>query len=295
MRARIHIGFNSRKRPWPLIRTILEEVGCSDLARQGPDPYNYYSATFSADAPELERLRALLVDEGLTWVERREHSYSESELRAAPFLELIIRTAEKGRGGPVYGTRYDLSHACPQCGTGAVQTSPLVLDPAEIPKAGEIFQTLDHEVLVSPALAQALKDAKVSGLVLGEVGSKTGTPLPWVQFRSEVELPPMDPATRGIIRSSGSDSPCPGCGRDGYFHTVKWPSEIAYAASRVDPDALPDVVHTHERFGLSRLREPFTDSHVAQPLLLVKPTVYDILKRRKVRRVAFHPVRIVDG
>jgi rRNA maturation protein Nop10 len=296
MKARVSVMFNSRDRPWPVVRRILEDAGQLDLARRGPNPYaNNYNATFAADTPELARLRTALTEEGLTWLERREHLYTEAELWAAPLLELIVRVAEKGRGGPTYGTQYDLSQACPQCGTGAVQISPLVLAPVEIPKTGAIFQTFHSEMLVAPMLAQALKEAGVTGLTLGEVRSKAGRPLPWVQLLSTTELPPMAPQTRGIIRGTGPDSPCPGCGRDGYFHTTKWPSEIAYATSQVTPDPLPDVVHTYERFGRSWLREPFEQSRFAQPLLLVKPKVYDIFKRQKVRRVEFHPVRLVDS
>lgn len=291
MKARVSVMFNSRDRPWPVVRRILEDAGQRDLARRGPNPHaNNYSATLAADAPELARLRAALAEEGLTWLERREHLYTTAELRAVPFLRLIIRTAEKGRGGPTYGTQYDLSQACPQCGTGAIQTSPLILDPAEIPKGGAIFQTFQHEVLVSPALAQTLRETEVTGLTLDEVRAKSGATLPWVQLLSTTELPPMAPATEGILR----ERPCPNCGRDGHFDNAKEPLQIFYPASQVTPHSLPDVVHTYECFGLSRLREPFEQSRFANPLLLVKPKVYDVFKRQKVRGLEFHPVRTID-
>lgn len=295
MRRKVVVMIYARQRPWPALQRLFAGAGCPRLAERGPSLLGFYDATLAEDAPELARLRAALAEAGITWSERREIAYTTAELRAAPLLRLIVRSAEQGRGRPTYGTRYDLLRACPRCGTGALQISPLVLDPAEIPKSGAIFQTLDHEVLVSPALGQALQETGVSGLTLGHAVSATGVTLPWLQILSAGELPPMDPATTGIIRGTGPDSPCPRCGRDGYFGIPKEPAQIVYHTGRVNPDALPDVVHTYERFGLSRLREPFAQSHFANPLLLVKPKVYDVFKQQKVRRVEFHPARLVDS
>ncbi len=228
--------------------------------------------------------------------EPHEAAFTQPEILAAPLLRLIIRRAEKGLGGPTYGTRYDLSEACPRCGTGARQVSPLVLDRAEIPKGGHIFRTLDRDILISPELGQSLRDAGVSGFMLGEVKSKTGKTLSsWVQLLSEVELPPMDPTIRGIVKGTGLDSPCPRCGRDGHFAIPKVRSQIVYRAGQVDLHSLPDVVHTYECFGLSRLREPFEQSHFATPLLLVKPKVIKVFQRHKVRRLEFDPVKIIDA
>jgi hypothetical protein len=63
------------------------------------------------------------------------------------------------------------------------------------------------------------------------------------------------------------------------------------------PDSLPDIVHTWECFGNSRLAAP-DDRYLpgpwfAQPLLLVKPAVAELLAHLGVRRLAFDPVRIV--
>ena len=75
-----------------------------------------------------------------------------------------MRTAERAHPGPRCGTRYDLSNACPLCGTGAIQVSPLFLNPAGVPGKGHIFQTVDHEKLVSLQLAQALAQAGIRGV-----------------------------------------------------------------------------------------------------------------------------------
>jgi hypothetical protein len=58
---------------------------------------------------------------------------------------------------------------------------------------------------------------------------------------------------------------------------------------------LPDVVHTYECFGNSVLRVPFKDSHFPQPLVLVKPKVFEAFEKSKVRSVEFIPIRLADG
>ena len=222
---------------------------------------------------------------------RKEHIYTRRELLDSPLLQFLVRTSEKGYGVPYYGTKYDLSQACPRCGSGARQTSPLVLKRSDTPSRGDIFQTMDYEYLVSPALAQGLREARLSGLELRQAVAHTDNrPLPWYQIVSSRELPPMSGLTRGILR----ERPCPLCGRDGHFQSAFNPIEIAYDRGAVNVDELPDVIHTCECFGNGNLLEPFEESHIARPLLIVKPTVFQVFENHKVRRVEFVPVKVVD-
>jgi hypothetical protein len=231
-----------------------------------------------------------LSNEVIDWSERRERVFTTAELEAAPLLWLIIRTMEHGSGGPHYGTQYDLSKACPSCGTGAIQTSSLRLNPSQIPNKGAILQTFDHDRLISSELAQALKEAKITGLTLRTAqSSKDLIDLRWVQLLPNVELPPMASESRGIFR----ENPCRRCARDGYFHDVHAPTEIKYDSIHVVPDKLPDAVHTYEYFGNSKLRLPFKESYLAQPLLLVKPKIFGIFRQHGVRGIEFAPVDII--
>jgi len=70
--------------------------------------------------------------------------------------------------------------------------------------------------------------------------------------------------------------------------------ELHYGGADVRPDSVPDVVCTYERFGNSALREPFNESYFAQPLILLRPRVAAVLKRQRVRAVAYDRVRLVD-
>lgn len=284
MQDLLTIQFNTRRRPWPVIRSILEQVGHGDLARE---EIGFYSVTFLRNAPEVERLRTALAKEGLTWLESRERLYTDSELATFPLLRLLA-TREGGRGGATYGTQYDLSRACPVCGTGAIQTSPLVLNTSEIPPNVEIFQTTDHEILVSSRLERVLTDAILKGLRLETAMSLDGATLPWLQLLSDMEMPPADPGSTGIVR----ERPCPYCHRDGYFDTAKEPFELMYDHASISSDSIPDAAHTHEHFGNSRIRQPFSESHFAQPLLLISPAVFHLFRRENVDGLRFDPVTI---
>jgi hypothetical protein len=293
MKTQIFLSFNIEEESWSVLRESVENAGRANIVVFAPFTaplfLSYCAMRLYENDPQLQHLRAALSDMGIKWSERRELIFTDAELEAYPLLWLSVGTAPRGYGGPTYGTEYDLSQACPQCGTGAIQITPLRLNRTEIPRRGAIFQTLDREKLVSPKLAQLLNHAEFRGLKLRRAQSHSGgKDLPWVQLISDVELPPMSASSKGILR----EGPCPHCWRDGYFHSQQ-PIELEYSSRQVDVNALPDIVHTYEHFGNSVLREPFKNSHFAQPLLLIKPRVFRFFRQQKVRELEFVPVKII--
>ena len=103
------------------------------------------------------------------------------------------------------------------------------------------------------------------------------------------ELPPMAPTTVGIVKEDGP-GPCPLCRRDGFFfnNTV---FTIRYELDLAD---VPDVSHTYEYFGLSVLRVPLTESHFAQPMPVVRGSVYARLIAAGAKDLAGYPVEVID-
>ena len=53
--------------------------------------------------------------------------------------------------------------ACPTCGTGALPTGDVLLKAGDVPKKGDVFQTLDHEHFVSERLPEAIIAASITG------------------------------------------------------------------------------------------------------------------------------------
>jgi hypothetical protein len=258
-----------------------------------PGALGVYTATIADDLLGTERLRDLLRRNGVESFVRHERTVSDEELAAAPRVVLRVDRAERGEGGPRHGTAFTLANACSRCGTGALPVGDVLLKGDDVPKRGDVFQTLDHEYFVSTRLAEALRAATVTGAELhGVRDARSGDPLPWSRLVAPFVLPRFDVETTGGVRRQ---DPCPECDRDGYFGTAQSPLELRYSLSRAELDEIPDLASTWEHFGTSRLAEPFEDSVFAQPLLVAGPRVVELLRRSNVRSVAFVPVAVGAG
>lgn len=294
MTVKLLLGFNCHGYTWAAIQRLFAAVGCADLLTHEPLPSGYCSVKIDGHDPRLSGLLARLEEKRIAVSTKRDHIHTQDELMRAPLVWLCITRAAVDDGGPTRGTQYDLSAACPRCGTGATQTSPLIIRAGKLPKAEDrhVCNTLDDDILVSGELADALRRRGISGLNLREVrSSPQREPLGWWQILPDYEMPPLAPETQGIVR----EGPCPACDRDGYFHEADIPIEMMCRREDVDIGSLPDCVRTYERFGNSRLKTPFAQSRFAAPLLLFKPVVCELFHAMGVKGVRFVPVEVCQG
>lgn len=197
---------------------------------------------------------------------------------SAPYRNVLyvitIRTQKSVYGGPKYGTTYSMKNACPQCGTGAVQEGPLKLPDLELaPK--QVALTLDFEILFGEVLAEELMDQGFDCFVHAR-HHRTQVKLPSYQLLSQKLLPPFSPRTSGYE----TERQCQACKRDGYFNIPHVPLRLHY--SQLDRHYLEhDVLATWEAFGNSRLREPYSESHIASPVLVVTQKLHEALQGLK--------------
>jgi hypothetical protein len=139
---------------------------------------------------QVERRRQGLFGFFTSWILRR--TYRPEELAAAELLE-AYPTAVFEPPGEMTGTSYDETPACPICGAGRVQTTPLTLDlrrmqpgrdidTQTIPRRKDIARTIAHEVVVSSRLAAILRE--YAGAALGPViDARSKQPSPdWFQL-----------------------------------------------------------------------------------------------------------------
>ncbi|HUG13552.1 MAG TPA: hypothetical protein VMM78_00925 [Thermomicrobiales bacterium] len=289
MRVRIQIVFGTELRPEPEMRRILAAAGLTRLASPTSRLPVVFAESFLVDDPRLARLRHTLSDEHIAWYERRQHVYDEDDLQSAPLVLLSIVRAPKGAGGPTYGTEYDLRSGCSKCGSGSEQISALYLKASDLPSKAPIVETMHGDIVVSTDIARQLEAVMSAGLELRQTRSHIDHRLlPWWQLLPAVTMPRMSLSTSGIEMGDQ----CPACRRDGHFDHLFQPLMIAYAHDDIaTPDALPDAAITWERFGLSVLKDPFTESNIAPAKLLVKPSIYHVL--RQIRGVTFDLVSIV--
>ncbi len=290
MKTRFTVLVYPRRNDLQQVERLVERIGRQYLIRGSAAYYQFAFPDHNcvADLYELASHFGFTEQQLST---RKEYAYTRSEKLAAPLLWLSVTREPEGEGGPSHGTQFDLRQACGKCGSGAKQTSPLVLNRPATPMREHIIETLDGEILISEELVAEFRRVAVTGAGLWQaVARDSSILLPWYQIVPETEMPPMSRLTRGIIQNK----PCPECFRDGHFHEADQPIEIVYDRGSMRSLSLPDVVRTYECFGNSVLREPVSGSHFAQPLILIKSKVLEIFEKYKVRGVEFIPVKIVD-
>lgn len=201
---------------------------------------------------------------------------------------------EKGEAGPREGTKYDMSQACPRCGTGARQITPLTLRASDVPGNRPIAQTLDRDLLIREDLSAALSQATGKRATLWPVlERRTEKPLPWWQLVPQYTFPKADPSSEGFI----VERQCQECRRDGHFSDPgRRNVSLVYQLPKRAVEELPHICATWECFGNSSLTEdppgeiPQRVIGFARPLLIVSEVVAGVLHRASTK-VAISPVR----
>jgi hypothetical protein len=229
---------------------------------------------------------------------RREVEYERKDLEAAEYLILCPTKAEKGQTGPLYETDYDFSTGCPECGTGATQTSPLRITPAALPVKGHVALTLNQEFLVDEFLATELRIDLRGECSLRQVEARRSRePLPWWQILPDVSMPPMDPLTEGVSgfgpREEGEG--CTVCHRDAYGGGGFEPLIPVYRMTESEQQTLPHFVSTWEHFGRpSRIK--FKTGYtigLAMPMIVMSNFAMQVFLKNKIKGVSFVPVHFI--
>ena len=214
------------------------------------------------------------------------------ELSAARLLHMFVWIHHSHEGHPRNGVEYDDSGACPGCGDGLVQKTPLIIAEKEIPRSG-LVGSIDDDVIVHDSLADEMTAGGFTGVRFGEVVDAKGHRLPWRQMMIEHAMPPMIAAARGLIRGrAGAEAPCTSCGCDGWFDAPAEPFVPAYVGESVV--LMPDFARTAERFGTGHWGEPVHGKRsLASRRMIVRPAVYAFFRARKIRGVRFTPVTVL--
>ena len=117
-------------------------------------------------------------------------SYTETEINNAEWF-LMFRTRHFEPTGEECGTIYDESSACPICGSGAKQLSPLKLKRSSIPKA-DMAESIawGDETIVSERFVNMVKDNNLKGMDFEPVISSAnrGQKLNYYQVRPQCYL-----------------------------------------------------------------------------------------------------------
>lgn len=206
------------------------------------------------------------------WELKRE--YSAGETRAASLFRLRV-TSTFEPAGEECGTEYDESTACPRCGAGARQISPLFVDVNRIPRGKDISRTISGEIVVSRRVKELFERHQITGANLVSVRSNPSSSAEssdWFQLIVEdcsaeviaptrVGIDPFDPDASGEYR-------CP----LGDLIGLNLLSEVTVASG----SRRYDVFCTHQFVGVRRgLLRP-------ERIVLISPRVWRIIKAEKL-------------
>ena len=279
-------------------RAVLDSAGCgADVATMDDVAVLrrvFVEVTLDKADPRVSVLFHLLKQQGKEWGEWHEDRYTEEELDSARLLLMNPTRSAEVNGGVHWGMTYDLSEACPACGTGARQTSAAFVDGEDL---GELQEhragvTTFWHVLVDEGLATDLENTGASGLsfrnVYAIMPDKRQVKLRWKQLCADNTLPRMSPLTTGL----GRQRACEVCWRNGYVVTAKAPGRVAYRAS--DLRGALDVNQTWENMWFAILDPDFKESVLSRPWTIVTPKVRRVFRDAGVTAFEWLPVRVVD-
>jgi len=203
------------------------------------------------------------------------------------FRLLVSNLCVDADGGPIYGTKYDMKHACKHCGSGAEPIGPRFMSKLKKDRRG-VLKAGFGEMLIDLDLARKFKANGIGSIV--EVYKSSGhEKWPFMEIRGEAILPQFSKKSSGYEKDAKRQ--CPYCKRDGFGGIPHEPMHLIF--ENIDPILLQkNILITYERFGYSKLREPFSDSIFARPLYIVSEKVKGVLEDAKVKGVEFVPVSI---
>lgn len=234
---------------------------------------------------EIGRLHREFRAEGDYFFSGREYHrhYSQKELRDAEVLHVWPKRVFEPAGEEC-GTTYADQQACPVCGAGAPQTSPLFLPARRIPKGFDFAQTIAGEIVVSAGAVAAFRAGGLSGVSFEAVRSSEDpkTRLDHFQLTVTGQSAEVHPATRAGEDPFDEKSygHCP----RGDVLGLNLLSEVSLVKESVSQ---LDVTATRQMVGVRRgLLRP-------QPLLLFSPRAWTTVREAKLRGLEVEVARLV--
>ncbi|GMV32152.1 MAG: hypothetical protein AMXMBFR59_42770 [Rhodanobacteraceae bacterium] len=299
MKRCVSLMFNGSTRPANQNAELLRGFGVDETAITA-QRHPFYDIEFEESDGRLSRMLEGLGRLRQSYIRKVWIEYDRHDLDAAPLLWL--RQASKTRGSPQPYSQYDLSAACPRCGTGAQLIGAMQIKANELSKKGGLQQCHTGEVIISESLAQAVKEETGSSIDFRPVEEYgTEVALPWRHIVPQFVLPPFARETTGVLRERA----CPSCNRDGYFGNIEVPFQPVFRQHdfrelqcwpRMEGAAPPDFARTWECYGNSSLNldnDPVKTIGFAQPLIFVSNRVMRTVLRNKVRGFDFVPIRLL--
>lgn len=293
MKTKFWISFDALPIPGGAA-TILNPAGCgSDVAEvRDVRVLNqiFVDVKLDQDDERAAKVFELLRQYGVEFKSFTYTEYSEEDLQNARLLQVRPDPDVDVFAGLRFGTDYDLTNACPNCKTGAKQTSVLYVknDDLKTIRKHRAVQTFTHEILVDGGMRKKLVDAGITGISFGDVRARHENKK-WTQVaRDQVLVEHTMPPMRANFTARDEQFLCKVCRRGGRMDFPKKPYR------EEDLVGMQDFNLTWEWFGefWPENKEKRCDANWPSPDVLVTPKVMNIFRDAGVKPFIWTPVSI---
>jgi hypothetical protein len=297
MKTKVSISFQAEKIPGEA-DAILIPTGC------GPDVAEVLAGTImnirdvsvyiklDETDERVPKVLALLQQYGVEAHTSTYDEYSEEDRQNARLLWMTPAVDADVFAGPQYGTEYDMTNACPNCGTGAKQTSVLYIGKDDITtvRKHRAVQTYTDEILVDGGLRKKLVDAGITGISFGDVRARHESGKWSMVARDQILIEHVLPPMHGEFRGQDEQNRCKVCRRGGRGGSPEKP----YRAE--DLIGMCDFNVSWEWFGefWSENKEKKRHLRLSRPRILVTPKAMNIFREAGVKSLEWTPVGIEE-
>lgn len=277
-------------------KMFLETTGC------GPDvatveTYEGFGSQgemvdllFEESDERIEKVLALVRQHGETPLVDRYYEFTEEERQSAPLLFMDNEENESVMAGAVEGTTYDLTNACPTCGMGARQTSPLYIFHEALPELRKhrAIGSEEGEILVNRSIAKKLRDNGVTGIAsFGDVYARTENGGRSLVARKQIfvdhTLPPA--VSKSPLERVNA---CRTCHRGTAKALLPKPHRTIYRPQ--DLADIRDMNLSWEWYGQYEIEPNPPKLHLPAPRTLVTPKVMNIFREAGVTTFEWTPI-----
>ncbi len=209
--------------------------------------------------------------------------YSRSELAEAKLFHVWPKRVFEPAGEEC-GATYDDTKACPLCGAGAPQTSPLFLVGRRIPKKVDFSQTIAGEIVVSVHVFDVFREHELTGVEFEQIRlSNLGGKPSEKYFQLNVTGTPveLDPVTR-VGHGPFDEESYGRCPRNDVVG-LNLLSEVTVIGKTIGK---ADVMVTRQMIGVRRgLLRP-------RPVLLFSSKAWRVIEEAKLRGLVVEVARV---
>ena len=295
MKTKVHIDFHAKDIPGEAA-AILTPSGCgsdvadvSDFTIVGTRTV-FVRIKLDEGDERVSKVLALLQQFGVKFDTWTYTEYSDEDLQNARLLLMTPDANVFVFAGHQYGTEYDLTNACPNCKTGAKQTSVLYVghDDIKTIRKHRAVQTRSDEILVDGGMRKKLIDARITGISFGDVRARHENGKWSMVARDQILIEHIMPPMRGEFPAEYDKYLCKVCVRGG---RMSWPDKLY---RKEDLMGMQDFNLTWEWFGIFGPADDQYRERRSNPRILVTPKVMNIFREAGVKTFNWTPVAIEE-